>query len=98
MSSNQNSLGLSSTSFMPEDPHDLYWRQEILLIEAECSRLKNFLSSEQFEANNKLLSDWLAEHTRLAKETVAAEARGNRAMAIFLFQQKQIHLKTNPWL
>ena len=97
MASNQNSLGLSTSSFMPENPYDPYWRQEILLIEAQCSRWENFLSSEKFEENNKFMKDWLTEHMRLAREGITAEARGDRALATFWYRQKEIHLKTNPW-
>ena len=97
MASNENSLGLSVDSFMPENPDDPYWRKELLLIEVECSRLENFLSSEKFEANNKLIKDWLTELMRLAGECVAAEARGDLASAIFWYRQKQNYLKTKPW-
>lgn len=96
MGSKENSLGRSLTTFMPEDLTDLWWQKEILRMEADCSRWPNFPCIEELDAKNKLLTDWLAEHTRLAKETIAAEARGNRALATFWFQQKQIYLKTHP--
>jgi hypothetical protein len=43
------------------------------------------------------MNDWLAEHKRLAGEGIAAEARGDRALATFWYRQKEIHLKINPW-
>lgn len=97
MASKENSLGRSSTTFMPEDLTDLWWQKEILRMEADCSRWPNFPSMEQLEAKNKLLTDWLTGHTRLVKEANAAEAQGNHELAVFLFQQKQNYLKTCPW-
>ena len=97
MASNENSLGLSVDSFMPENPDDPYWRKELLLIEVECSRVENFLSSEKFEANNKLIKDWLTELMRLAGECVAAEARGRSWIRYFLVSPEQNYLKIKPW-
>lgn len=96
MASKENSLGLPVKTFMSEDITDLWWQKEILRMEADCSRWPNFPSMEELDAKNKLLTDWLAEHTRLVKEANAAEAQGNHALAVFLFQQKQNYLKTHP--
>lgn len=95
---NENSLTLRSPPSIPE-PDDAYWaREQANMISYLKEQEKKFgFNEKQFLEWSQRLTDWGKEHKRLAKETVEAEARGDRALAMFLYQKKEVYLKTLPW-